>query len=163
MPGAAMTEEGRRVVLGLGNALNRDEGLGVHALGPVRARLGDGGRVEVLDGGVLGMALLPLVESCSHLLLLDAVDAGAPPGTVIELGREEIPLFGRLKLSLHQVTFQEVLQFADVRGKLPGHLALVGAQPADISVGVGLSPEIERVLPEIAARALARLEGWKIV
>jgi hydrogenase maturation protease len=157
-----MTNKGRRVVLGLGNTLNRDEGLGVHALGPVRDQLGDRGRIEILDGGVLGMALLPLVESCSHLLLLDAVDTGAPPGTVTTLGREEIPLFARLKLSLHQVSFQEVLQFASVRGNLPEHLALVGAQPADISVGVGLSPEIERVLPEIAARALAIIQGWRL-
>jgi hydrogenase maturation protease len=109
------------------------------------------------------MSLLPLVESCSHLLLLDAVDTGAPPGTVTELTQEEIPLFARLKLSLHQLSFQEVLQFANVRGNLPEHLGLVGAQPADISIGAGLSPEIEAVLPEIADRAMAILKEWRLV
>ena len=158
-----MTPNRRVVVLGLGNILNRDEGLGVSALGPLRLRLGPAPGIEVLDGGVLGMSLLPLVESCSHLLLLDAVDTGAPPGTVTVLGREEIPLFGRRKLSLHQLGFQEVLQLAGLRGRLPENLALVGAQPTDISVGIGLSPELEAALPEIAARAVRLLESWRLV
>jgi hydrogenase maturation protease len=158
-----MTEKRRKIVLGLGNILNKDEGLGVFALEPLRARLSGSGEIELQDGGVLGMSLLPLVESCSHLLLLDAVDTGAPPGTVTELSSDEIPLFARLKLSLHQLSFQEVLQFANVRGNLPKHLGLVGAQPADISIGAGLSPEIEAVLPEIADRAMAILKEWRLV
>ena len=158
-----MTDRNRKVVLGLGNTLNRDEGLGVLALEPLRSRLRNEGRVEILDGGVLGMSLLPIVESCSHLLLLDAVDASAPPATVLELGREEIPLFARLKLSLHQLGFQEVLQFANVRGNLPSHLHLIGAQPADLSIGLGLSPEIVAVLPQLADRSLALLKKWKLL
>jgi hydrogenase maturation protease len=109
------------------------------------------------------MSLLPLVESCSHLLLLDAVDAGAPPGAVIELAREEIPLFARVKLSWHQLSFQEVLQLAGVRGRLPERLRLIGVQPADIATGFGLSPAIEAVLPEVADRALAVLGEWGLV
>jgi hydrogenase maturation protease len=155
-----MPEESRKVVLGLGNTLNRDEGLGVHCLAPLRERLKDRPGVEVLDGGVLGLDLLPIVESCSHLLILDAIDARKPPGTIIELGREEIPLFSQIKLSWHQVTFQEVLQFAAVRGRLPAYLHLVGAQPADISTGYGLSPVIAPLVPAIADRAVAVLERW---
>jgi hydrogenase maturation protease len=158
-----MSEEGRRVVLGLGNALNRDEGLGVSALGPLRARLGGRGGIELLDGGVLGMSLLPLVESCRCLLLLDAVDTGAPPGTVTVLAKDEIPLFARVKLSLHQLGFQEVLEFAAVRGNLPERLGLVGAQPADISTGIGLSPAVEAVLPAVVERAVAVLEEWGLI
>jgi hydrogenase maturation protease len=158
-----MPEKNRKIILGLGNILNKDEGLGVHCLQPLRERLKDFPAIDILDGGVLGLDLLPLVESCSHLLILDAVDARKPPGTIVELGREEIPLFAQVKLSWHQVTFQEVLQFAGVRGRLPGHLHLVGAQPADISIGDGLSPEIEAVLPEIADRAMAILKEWRLV
>jgi len=158
-----MADGNRRIVLGLGNTLNRDEGLGIHCLAPLRERLKDVAGVEVLDGGVLGLDLLPLVESCSHLLILDAVDAGQPPGAVVELGREDIPLFSRVKLSWHQVSFQEVLQFAEVRGHLPAHLHLVGAQPADISTGYGLSPVLAPLVPEIAARAVAVLERWGLV
>lgn len=155
-----MTEKKRRAVLGLGNVLRRDEGLGIFCLEPLRDRLGSKSGIEIVDGGVLGMSLLPLVESCSHLLILDALDAGRAPGAVMELAREEIPLFARLKLSWHQLSFREVLEFAAVRGGLPGRLRLVGAQPADISAGVGLSGEIEAVLPEIVDRALGILERW---
>lgn len=155
-----MPDEARKVVLGLGNTLNRDEGLGVHCLEPLRERLKGRPAIEVLDGGVLGMDLLPLVESCSHLLLLDAVDAGRPPGTIIELDGAEIPLFSRLKLSWHQLGFEEVLQFAGVRDRLPGHLHLVGAQPADISTGYGLSPAIEALVPQIADTAVGVLARW---
>jgi len=158
-----MPEKNRKIVLGLGNTLNRDEGLGVHCLQPLRERLKDRPAIDILDGGVLGLDLLPLVEACSHLLVLDAVDAHEPPGTVIELSKDEVPLFSRVKLSWHQVTFQEVLQFAGVRGNLPGHLHLVGAQPADISTGYGLSPVIAPLVPEIAAKAVAVLERWGLV
>lgn len=158
-----MAEKNRKIALGLGNILNRDEGLGVFCLEPLRDRLKHGPAVEVLDGGVLGMGLLPLVESCSHLLLLDAVDAGKPPGTVIELERDDIPLFSRLKLSWHQLSFQEVLQFAVARGNLPGHLRLIGAQPADISIGFGLSPTIESIVPEITERAFGILKEWSVM
>ena len=112
---------------------------------------------------MLGLDLLPLVESCSHLLLVDAVDAGAAPGTVVELTKDEIPLFAKRKLSWHQLSFQEVLQLAAVREKLPGRLHLVGAQPADISIGLGLSPEAAAALPEIADRAVRILKSWGLV
>jgi hydrogenase maturation protease len=158
-----MADKNRKVVLGLGNILNRDEGLGVFCLDPVRERLKDRPDVEVLDGGVLGMSLLPIVESSGHLLILDAVDAGNPPGTVVELAEDEIPLFSHLKLSWHQLSFQEVLQFATVRGNLPAHLRLVGAQPADVSIGVGLSPVVQAIVPKITDRAVRVLEGWRLV
>ncbi len=151
----------RTVVLGLGNVLNRDEGVGIFCLEPLRERLKDSPDVEVLDGGVLGLGLLPLVESCARLLVLDAVDAGRPPGAVIELAQEEIPLFSRLKLSWHQMGFQEVLELANVRGLLPERLRLLGVQPAETSVGYGLSPAIEAVVPKLAARAVRILEEWK--
>lgn len=155
-----MPEKNRKIVLGLGNTLNGDEGLGVHCLDPLRERLKDSPAVEVLDGGVLGLDLLPLVESSSHLLILDAVDARKPPGTIIELAKDEIPLFSRIKLSWHQVTFQEVLQLARVRGNLPGHLHLIGAQPADTSTRFGPSPVIAPLIPEIVDRAVAILKKW---
>ncbi len=155
-----MPEKNRKIVLGLGNTLNGDEGLGVHCLDPLRERLKDSPAVDVLDGGVLGLDLLPIVEASSHLLILDAVDARRPPGTVIELQGDEIPLFSRGKLSWHQVTFQEVLQLARVRGNLPGHLHLVGAQPADTSTRFGLSSVIAPLVPEIVDRAVAVLKKW---
>ncbi len=158
------TEANRKIVLGLGNTLNRDEGLGVHAVKALEARLGEAARqVEFLDGGVLGLNLLPWVEECSHLLVLDAINARKEPGTMIELKRDEIPLYSGIRLSDHQITFQEVLGLANFRGCLPEHLHLIGAQPADLSIGVVLSPEIDTVLPKILERAEAVLREWGLV
>ena len=92
-----------------------DEGLGVHALKPLEERLGAQTAVELLDGGTLGLSLLPLVEACDHLLLIDAIDAGQPPGTIVELCGDEIPLYAGIKISQHQLTFQEVLGLARIR------------------------------------------------
>lgn len=158
----SMSDDGRRVVLCIGNILNRDEGLGVHALALLAPKLAGRSGVELVDGGVRGLDLLPLVESCSHLLVLDAADTGRPPGVVVELARDEIPLFGGVKMSEHQITFQEVLGLASVRGKLPPFLHLLGVQPADVSVGVEMSPVVAAVIPHVCDRALAILAGWDL-
>lgn len=153
----------RRIVLGLGNTLNRDEGVGVHALAALRVRLGSDDSVELLDGGVMGMNLLPVVESASHLLVLDAVNADAPPGTVLELTAERIPLVAHLKLSQHQLSFQEVLGLAKIRGKLPAYLHLIGVQPVDMTIGVDLSPRAAAALPVVVERAVRQLTAWGIL
>jgi hydrogenase maturation protease len=158
-----MTEAKRKVVLGLGNLLNRDEGLGVQALKLLDAQLGEQPGIELLDGGVLGLNLLMIVEECSHLLILDAVNAGKPAGTVIELRKDQIPLYAGVKLSQHQITFQEVLGLANIRGYLPEHLHLVGIQPEDLSVGLELSPTVERALPGVTYRARVVLESWGVL
>jgi hydrogenase maturation protease len=155
-----MSGPDRAIVLGLGNLLNRDEGLGVQSLEPLRRRIGSVAGLEILDGGVLGLDLLPLVESARSLLILDAVDARQPPGTLIELAGSDIPLFGRGKLSWHQVTFQEVLQLAAMRNRLPERLHLVGIQPADVSIGLEISPAVAAALPALVARAAGVLAGW---
>jgi len=151
----------RKVVLGLGNTLNRDEGLGVQALKMLDAQLGKKREFELLDGGVLGLNLLMIVEECRHLLILDAVNAGKPAGTVIELTKEQIPLYAGVKLSQHQITFQEVLGLANIRGYLPEHLHLIGIQPKDISVGIEISATVERALPEVVKRSISILNHWE--
>jgi hydrogenase maturation protease len=164
----------RKIVLGLGNILNRDEGLGIHALQALKTRiiqyayplsrgeikLLNHGELEFLDGGVLGLNLLPWVEEASHLLVLDAVNAHKKPGTLVVLERNEIRLFSGIKLSDHQVTFQEVLGLASFRGQLPENMYLIGIQPLDLSVGVGLSPVVAASIPHVVNRAEAILRAW---
>jgi hydrogenase maturation protease len=151
---------GRHVVLGIGNILNRDEGLGVRALDLLEHSLGSLPGVEYVDGGVMGLSLLPLVEECEHLLVLDAVDGGDDPGALIEMTAAEIRLFTGVKMSEHQITFQEVLGLAFIRDKLPPHLHLIGAQPEDLAIGLGLSQRVLATLPLVVARARAVLAEW---
>jgi hydrogenase maturation protease len=157
-----MINQKRKIVLGLGNLLNRDEGLGLHALNALRQRIGDPPGLELLDGGVMGLDLLSIVEDCSHLLLLDAIDAGQPGGTLVELSRDEIPLYKGVELSEHQVTFQEVLGLALFRDNLPEQLHLIGAQPADLEPGMEPSPQVAAILTEITDRSIRLLKAWGI-
>ena len=149
------------IVLGVGNLLNRDEGVGVHALRALEERIGGVEGFDLVDGGVLGLNLLPLVEDCERLLVLDAVDVGAPPGTLVELSGDEIPLLAGVKMSQHQVTLQEVLALASMRGRLPAFLHLVGVQPADLSIGMDLSEVVAAALPTMIERAGSVLDEWR--
>jgi hydrogenase maturation protease len=150
----------RVVVLGLGNLIQNDEGAGLAVLEKLRQRLGNKTPVELLDGGTLGLDLLVIIEECSHLLVLDAVDAGMPPGSVVELTKEQIPLFSSVKLSQHQVSLQEVLALASLRGTLPHSLHLVGIQPENISLGMTLSAPVSAALEEAVQRCEAVLDIW---
>ncbi len=153
------------VVLGLGNILNTDEGIGVYAVWEMEDRHRATGRypdIELVDGGTLGMRLLPYVETATHLLLLDVADVGAAPGTIIELRGEDIPLYMGIKMSMHQVTFQEVLGVALARGHLPPYLHLVGMQPVDLSIGLGPSKAGQQAIPEIIRRAERVLMEWGV-
>jgi hydrogenase maturation protease len=149
------------LVLGIGNLLNADEGVGVHAVRALGTELGQRyPQVAFLDGGTLGLNLLPLVEDATHLLLLDCVDAGQPGGTIVELTKDQIPLYSGVKMSQHQTTFQEVLGLAALRGRLPERLHLIGVQPVSLEIGTQLTPTVEAVLPEVLGRAAARLSRW---
>lgn len=151
----------RVIVLGLGNLLNSDEGVGVHA---VRAMQADWTArhpaVEFVDGGTLGLNLLPWVEGATHLLLLDSIDAHKPPATLIEMTKDEIPLFSQVKMSIHQLTFQEVLGVAKMRGRLPAHVHLIGIQPGSLETGTTLSRPVEEQVPSMLARAEVVLDAW---
>ena len=155
-----MEHRNRKVVLGLGNLLNKDEGLGVHALKNLGTLQSASSNIELLDGGVLGLNLLMIVEECSHLLILDAINQNKPPGTVIELTKDEIPLFSGIKLSEHQITFQEVLGLAVIRYKLPENLHLIGIQPDDISIGVELSQVVGEAIADVVSRTQSKIAEW---
>jgi hydrogenase maturation protease len=154
-------QAGQILVLGLGNLLNSDEGFGVHVARALQADVAPRyPQVDFVDGGTLGLNLLPMVEQASHLLLVDCVNAGREPGTVVELAGEEIPLYSGVKVSLHQTTFQEVLGLADIRGALPSHLHLIGVQPVSLAIGTDLSPEVKVRVPQVAARVEEVLKEW---
>ena len=154
----------RNIVLGIGNILNKDEGLGVQALHLLEKELANRvPELELVDGGTLGLDLLVYVEDADHLLVLDAIDGGKTPGTVIELKREQIPLYSGVKLSQHQITFQEVLQLAQMRDHFPHYLHMIGAQPEDLSLGIGLSSSLEACQGEIVQRAIKKLREWNMI
>lgn len=150
------------LVLGLGNPLMTDDGFGLAVL----ARLGDawsfGDDAALVDGGTWGMQLLPDIESAERLLLLDAIDAGRPPGTAIRLSRDELPRYFAHKLSPHQIDLREVLALAELRGRLPADVVAIGAQPAVIELGTDLSAPLEAAIEAAVEAAVGQLRAWGV-
>lgn len=136
-----------------------DDGLGLAALDRLRQYAFDP-CVELVDGGTWGMNLLPLIEDSERVLLLDAINVGAPPGTQVVLERDQLPRYLSTKVSPHQVDLRDVLALAEWRGNLPAQTVAVGLQPDRIEMSVGLTPAIERQLDRVVGAALSRLAEW---
>ena len=151
---------GLALVIGLGNPIMADDGLGLAALERFRERGSVPESVRLVDGGTWGMNLLPLIEEAEHVVFLDAIDAGRPVGTAVVLERDELPRLFALKLSAHQIDLREVLAVAELRGTLPSNLVAIGLQPGRVEMGSRLSPELECRLDEVLALLVERLERW---
>lgn len=155
-------------VLGIGNVLWADEGFGVRCVEALQQRWSfepcDTGAppVQLVDGGTQGLYLLQHVQEASRLLIFDAIDYGLPPGTLKLIEGDAVPRFmGAKKMSLHQTGFQEVLQLAQLTGRFPQQLLLVGCQPEQIDdYGGSLRPVVRAALEETLALAVARLREW---
>jgi hydrogenase maturation protease len=151
---------GIALVVGLGNPLMGDDGIGLAALVRLREAWALPHTVELVDGGTWGLNLLHLLESAGQALFLDAVRAGRRPGTLAELPRGELPRMLGLKLSPHQIGLQEVLALLELRGSVPAEMACLGLEPASIELRDGLSPDVARRLDTLAAAAARRLRAW---
>lgn len=132
----------RVVVLGLGNILLRDEGVGVRVIEALAGRYVLPAGVEVVDGGTAGMDLLDTLAGCDHLLICDAVRTGAPPASVVKLAAAEVPALFLTRFSPHQLGLADVLATLVLTEEAPGAVTLVGVVPADLELGIALSPEV---------------------
>jgi hydrogenase maturation protease len=152
------------VLIGLGNPLRRDDGVGVVAVRLFRERYLPHPDLAVVDGGTLGFGLLAYFEAAARLLCVDAVDFGEPPGHIGVLEGEAIPAFFATRpLSLHQAGLPEVLALARLQGCLPRELRLIGMQPQTVAPGLGLSPPVQDRLDLLLARIVAVVQDWGAV
>lgn len=162
MRSSGVTGRAPCLVLGLGNTLFGDEGVGVAAADRLVGRRLPG--IEVLDGGTLGIALLPQIEGRDRLLVLDAVLVeGAAPGEIITIRGDDMPRGQRLLISAHQVGIAETLDAAELSGQRPADVAVVGMVPASLDTGHGLSPTVAARLDAMVDAALAVLDDWGVL
>jgi hydrogenase maturation protease len=152
----------RILVLGLGNILLKDEGLGVRAVERLAARYRLPPEVQVMDGGVMGLDLLPHLEGVSHLLITDAVQIGRLPGSLVRLEGEAIPATLSLKMSMHQVGLQELLALAGFQGTLPEQVVLWGLEPASLEWGLELSAPVAAQIDALVDAAVGELRAWGV-
>jgi hydrogenase maturation protease len=145
------------VVLGIGNTLCEDEGVGVHAALALQLGFDLPEGVEVIDGGTAGMELLDPLADLDLLLVLDAVKAPQPPGSLVCLQGAEVPVFFRNKLSPHQVSICDVLASLEFAGSAPRTLLLVGVVPERMDLGLAMTPAIAARVPAMVDAAIGML------
>ncbi|MDA8432676.1 MAG: HyaD/HybD family hydrogenase maturation endopeptidase [Nitrospiraceae bacterium] len=132
----------RILILGVGSILMRDEGLGVLAIEEMERRFRFPDNVELLDGGTSGIELLSHIRDRDYLIVIDAIKAGHPAGTVLRVEGEDVPARFRMRLSPHQLGISDLLAAASLTDELPGRMVLFGIEPKIIEVGIGISDEV---------------------
>ncbi len=145
------------LVLGVGNILLADEGIGVRVVEALQAGwvMPDG--VELVDGGTAGMDLMDLLESRDHVVVVDAVRLNAEPGTIIVLRDEEVPAFFQARISPHQLGIADVLAGLRLLGREPRNLTLIGVVPESLEMSLSLSPRLAALVDDLVAQTLAIL------
>jgi hydrogenase maturation protease len=146
-------------VLGIGNPIMGDDGIGIVLLEELMAA-GLQRPVDFIDGGTIGMSLLPAVEDSGSLLILDAVGGPGPGGTLVHLTGDQLPRLLAGKISPHQVGLLDVLACARLSGREPDRIAVVGLTPGDIDVRVGLTPGVAAAVPRAVTLAQQVLAAW---
>lgn len=152
----------KMTVLGIGNTLYSDEGVGVHILPMLREMFKEYKEesLEIIEGATDGMRLLGPVEDTDYLIIIDAINAGKEPGTIITVKNNDIPAYFGVKMSIHQVGFQEVLFAARIRERLPRQMIMFGIQPESLELGVELTNTVQSKLIELAAMIKEQVEVW---
>lgn len=148
----------RVVVLGVGNILMSDEGVGVHAVTALAERYAIPDEVEIIDGGTAGMDCLDRIAEADLLLIADCVrKQGRAPGFITRLADAEINAWFNTKISPHQVGLSDVLAACSFHGISPKRVVLVGVQPESFDTSMELTPTVAAVLPEMIGRLVDEL------
>src|ERR1039458_978737 len=144
------------IVLGLGNTLHSDDGVGPKAIEKLRNDPRVPGDVSLIEGGTLGLELLTYIWDCSYLLVLDAVDVEQPPGTLVRMSNQELQTLPG-KGSVHQLGVADLLVALRVLAYRTPEVVLLGVQPATTAWGTELSPAVAAALLALADAAIAEL------
>lgn len=150
------------LVLGLGNSIMTDDGFGVKVVTTLSSRYHFQGPVKLIDGGTLGLDLLPHLEDIESLLIIDALDMRDQPGKIFRIAGEEVPRAFASKLSVHQMGLQDLLAVAELQGHVPKNLLVWGVQPECIEIGTELTATVAAAVEPVVGKVLAELESWGI-
>ncbi len=142
------------LILGLGNTLCGDDGVGIVAVERLHRDyvLPDG--VYALDGGTMGLSLLPWLQDAERVILVDAILADAPPGSPVRLEGREVSHAAAHRLSVHQIGVADLLDSASLLGQSPPVMILHGVVPASMELTLDLTPEVEGAVDDLVARVV---------
>jgi hydrogenase maturation protease len=150
------------LILGIGNNLLTDEGVGVHVVRYLEEHHGEAEGVTFLDGGTLSFTLAEPIAEHDNLIVVDAARFGQPPGTVCCLeGTEMDRYLAGNRASVHEVGLMDLFDISRLSGTFPEHRALIGVQPESLEWGEVPSPTVAPAVTEVAAMALALAQRWR--
>ena len=148
------------VVLGIGNILLKDEGVGVRVAELLSERYSFPDHVQVMDGGTQGLWLMPTIQQADHLIVIDAVKGKGAPGDLYRLEREDLPSGLRAKQSAHDSDLVEALNLCSLIDVEPKSVVVVGIEPADINpFGTELTPAVAAKVDDLVERVLEELKN----
>jgi hydrogenase maturation protease len=150
------------LVLGFGNVLLSDDGAGVRLIERLRSEM-DAGAADFIDGGTLSFSLLSYVEASDSMLVADAADLDAIPGTIgfFEGAAMDDFLKSSRRRTVHEVGLIDLLDMARLRDCLPSRRALLCIQPGRIDWSEALSAPVAEAMPEAARQARSTLQRWR--
>jgi hydrogenase maturation protease len=149
----------RIAILGLGNLMRTDDAVGMLAIQELRRDVRLPRFVAVIEGGTLGLDLLHPLNGVTHLLALDAVDAGAAPGTLLRFAGEEIADLPVSK-SVHLLGFSDLIAAMRLTGSAPWEVVVLGVQPEETGWGTALTASVQAALVSLMGAALAQVMRW---
>ena len=136
------------VILGVGNLLLSDEGVGVHVAHKLMEMELPAG-VEVIEGGTDGFRLMNVVTEADRLIVVDAVKGGSPPGSIYRFDIKDAPSSPDVyKTSVHQIGILEIVHLSELIGQTP-ETTVIGVEPKSLEMGMALSPEVQEKIPKI--------------
>ena len=145
------------VVIGIGNLLLMDEGIGIHTINELETH--DLPKsIEIYDGGTGGFKLIDLMHGAARVIFIDAVETGKAPGSVTIFSAEDVhSIYNKKKYSLHDTDLMEIIKMAEMLGN-PPMIEIVGIQPKTINYGTTLSKELAGSMSNIVNSVLKRIE-----
>lgn len=149
-------------ILGIGNIILRDEGLGVRAVEFLQQQFDFPEEIQLLDGGTLGIELTYFLDSTEKLLIIDSIDGAKNPGTLFRLEGDSIRKHFSEKISAHEIGIQDVLTSMEITGRKIPETIVIGAQPFDLEAGLELSRGMKKLFPWIILESIKILREWKV-
>lgn len=144
------------LVLGIGNLLLKDEGIGVRVVERMRD-MSLPADVEIMDGGTMGIDLIYAIEGRKKVIVIDAVATDSPPGTLYRFTDKDLEYNSAVLQSAHEINFPSALRSLQFLGNRPGEIIFIGIKPADMSEGLDLTPAIEEKIPRIIELVMKEL------
>ena len=158
LPVASRAPSPDTLIVGLGNPLRGDDGIGIRAIQMLAAETLPAG-VEVVEGGTQGLGLVSLMEGRRRVILVDAANVGQPPGRFVRFSPQEARLLGSdRQISIHDAGLRDVLLLAETLKLLPDEVAIYGMQPANLDWDDDLSPQVKAAMPELVRAIIHEVE-----